>query len=90
MPASDAALRLPEHAQLHAAEGVLVLADGARVPLNAMAASVLVLCDGSRGAQEIAQRAAHARGAPAEDIAAFLSIALDLGWLTTGPHRARR
>ncbi|HKY89871.1 MAG TPA: pyrroloquinoline quinone biosynthesis peptide chaperone PqqD [Nevskiaceae bacterium] len=80
-------LRLAEGFRLDASAcpgGVLLTGSGGAVQLNAVAAAILALCDGTRNAAGIAQAAARAAAAPEadrEDVMAFLSMAQAVGWV---------
>lgn len=57
----------------------LQLASGERVRLNASAATLLARCDGRQALESLA-RQSNSR----EDTLAFLTVALQLGWLVNG------
>lgn len=93
--------RLAGSAKLQAegAEATLVLESGSIVQLNACAACVLVLCDGTRTAEELMDEIVRAKApntAPAADVRQFLDVAATLGWIVdarlhpSAEHRKRR
>lgn len=60
----------------------VLLCDGASVQLNAGAAAILSLCDGSRTrAQIVVEMQQQGNGALADDIEAFLDAAETRGWI---------
>ena len=62
-------------------DATLQLASGERVQLNALARRILLLCDGTRSAKDIA--AEVARGGTPQNVLDFLSSAAALGWVVT-------
>lgn len=59
----------------------LLLGSGEAVRLNALAAAILVLCDGTRNSEEIAN--AIGRGSPTQNVLEFLAAATSLRWIVT-------
>lgn len=69
--------------------GVLLTGSGATVQLNEMAVAILVQCDGTRHATNIARSAASSSPAPdraREDVLEFLAMAQSIGWVEPVPR----
>ncbi len=63
----------------NAEASTLLLASGEAVQLNALAAAILMLCDGTRSPNEIASEIA--RGSSPQNVLEFISAASSLHWI---------
>ncbi|MGQ0698633.1 MAG: PqqD family peptide modification chaperone [Panacagrimonas sp.] len=74
-----------------AGANTLLLDSGSTVQLNAHAAAILALCDGTRTAEALASEVMQRARQPEtlrSDILEFLTVALELGWVVTLPSPA--